>query len=149
MLVNVNCTWSSKVFICSICYLTIHLLSVSLKRKTNNIFTIIRRMTTVEKVQEQLFLYNNTYGLSPYLTEMRRVPTVLRIDSRNRRQKFACMHRELVANGRESLKHVILFCATKIIAKLSPSHHICCEPVANPSQGCFRDLHNATNMQHK
>ena len=43
-----KCTWSSRVCICSICYLTIHLLSVSLKRKTNSIFTIMRRMTTAE-----------------------------------------------------------------------------------------------------
>ena len=43
-----KCTWRSKLFICSICYLTIHLLNVSLKRKTNSIFTIMRRMTTAE-----------------------------------------------------------------------------------------------------
>ena len=48
VLENAKYTWSSRVCICSICYLTIHLLSVSLKRKTNNIFTIIRRMTTAE-----------------------------------------------------------------------------------------------------
>ena len=46
VLENVKYTWSSRVCICSICYLTIHLLSVSLKRKTNNVFTIMRRMTT-------------------------------------------------------------------------------------------------------
>ena len=34
---------------------------------------------------------------------------------------------------RQSFKHVVLFCATKIIAKPSPSHCICSEPVANPS----------------
>ena len=34
---------------------------------------------------------------------------------------------------RQSFKHVIFFCATKIIAKPSPSHHICREPVANLS----------------
>ena len=45
---NAKYTWSSRVCICSICYLTIHLLSVSLKRKTNNIFTVMRRMTTAE-----------------------------------------------------------------------------------------------------
>ena len=48
VLENAKYTWSSRVCICSICYLTIHLLSVSLKRKTNNIFTIMRRMTTAE-----------------------------------------------------------------------------------------------------
>ena len=48
VLENAKCTWSSKTFICSICYLTIYLLSVSIKRKTNNIFTIMRRMTTAE-----------------------------------------------------------------------------------------------------
>ena len=48
VLENAKNTWSSRVCICSICYLTIHLLSGSLKRKTNNIFTIMRRMTTAE-----------------------------------------------------------------------------------------------------
>ena len=48
VLENAKYTWSSRVCICSICYLTIHLVSVSLKRKTNNIFTIMRRMTTAE-----------------------------------------------------------------------------------------------------
>ena len=51
VLENAKCTWSSKVFICSICYLTIHLLNVSLKRKTNIIFMIMRRMTTVESTR--------------------------------------------------------------------------------------------------
>ena len=93
----------------------------------------------------------------------------LRIDSPNRRElsrncreTFAWYRKVLacIANssrtGRQSFKHVILFCATKIIAKPSPSHRICREPVANPSQtfantlqGSFRDLHNATNMRHK
>ena len=48
VLENKKYTCSSRVCICSICYLTIHLLSVSLKRKTNNIFTIMRRMNTAE-----------------------------------------------------------------------------------------------------
>ena len=30
-------------------------------------------------------------------------------------------------------KHVVLFCATQIIKKPSPSHRICREPVMNPS----------------
>ena len=51
VLENAKCTWSSRVCICSICYLTLHLLSVSLKRKTNNIFTSMRRMTTVEGIR--------------------------------------------------------------------------------------------------
>ena len=38
VLENAKCTWSSKVFICSICYLTIHLLNVSLKRKNKQHF---------------------------------------------------------------------------------------------------------------
>ena len=45
---NAKYTCSSRVCICSIYYLTIHFLSVSLKRKTNSIFTIMRRMTTAE-----------------------------------------------------------------------------------------------------
>ena len=51
VLENAKCMWSSKVFICSICYLTIHLLNVSLKRKTNNIFTIMRRMIRAESTR--------------------------------------------------------------------------------------------------
>ena len=51
VLENAKCEWSSEVFICSICYLTIHLLNVSLKRKTNNIFTIMRQMTTAESTR--------------------------------------------------------------------------------------------------
>ena len=51
VLKNAKCT-SSKVFICSICYLTSHLLNVSLKRKTHNIFTIMRRMTTTESTRD-------------------------------------------------------------------------------------------------
>ena len=51
VLENSKCTWSSKEFVCSLCYLTIHLLNVLLKRKTNNIFTIMRRMTTAESTR--------------------------------------------------------------------------------------------------
>ena len=51
VLENAKCTWSSQVLICSICYLTIHLLNVSPKRKTHNIFTIMRRMTTAESTR--------------------------------------------------------------------------------------------------
>ena len=70
----------------------------------------------------------------------------LRIDSpnrrelsRTRREMFAWYRKVLacIANSsrtpRQSFKHVILFCATKIIAKPSPSHRICRGPVANPS----------------
>ena len=59
--------------------------------------------------------------------------------SRNCRQTFAWYPKVLacIANssqtGRQSFKHVILFCVTKIIAKPSPSHRIYCKPVANPS----------------
>ena len=48
VLENAKYTLRSRVCICRICYLIIHLLSVSLERKTNNIFTIMRRMTTAE-----------------------------------------------------------------------------------------------------
>ena len=48
VLKNAKYTWSSRVCICSICYLTINLLSVSLKRKTKDIFTIMQRITTSE-----------------------------------------------------------------------------------------------------
>ena len=48
VLENAKYTWNLRVCICSISYLKFHLLNVSLKRKTNNIFTIMRRMTTAE-----------------------------------------------------------------------------------------------------
>ena len=48
---NAKSTWSSKVFICSSCYLLIHWLDVSLKRKANNIFTIMLRMTTADSTR--------------------------------------------------------------------------------------------------
>ena len=57
----------------------------------------------------------------------------------NCRETFAWYRKVLacIANssrtGRQSFKHVILFCATKFIAKPSPSHRICREPVADPS----------------
>ena len=51
VLENIKCPCTSKLFICSLCYLTIHLLNVSLKRKTNNIFTMMRRMTTAESTR--------------------------------------------------------------------------------------------------
>ena len=86
----------------------------------------------------------------------------LRIDSLICRETFAWYRKvhACIENSsrtvRQSFKHVKLFCATKIIAKPSPSHRICREPTANPSQmiantlqGSFRDLHNATNMRHK
>ena len=57
----------------------------------------------------------------------------------NCRETFAWYRKVLacIANSsrtvRQSYKHVILFGATKIIAKPSPSHRICREPVPNPS----------------
>ena len=72
------------------------------------------------------------------------------------RQVFAC-----VANWswtvRESFGHVQKIYATKFLAGQSPSHRMCREPVANPSQTfagtlhvIFRDPQNATNiMQYK
>ena len=63
----------------------------------------------------------------------------LRIDSPNRRKTFTWYRKVLacIANSsrtvRQSFKRVILFCATDSIAKPSPSHRICREPVANPS----------------
>ena len=51
---------------------------------------------------------------------------------------------------RQSFKHVILFCATKIIAKPSRSHRMCREPVANPSRTSREPIaakfSRATNM---
>ena len=57
----------------------------------------------------------------------------------NCRQTFPWYRKVLtcIANSsrtvRKSFKHVILFCATKIIAKPSLSHRRCREPVADPS----------------
>ena len=104
--------------------------------------------------------------LSPYLTGMRRVhdgfanrfakPSRTIAKGSHGISKSSHASPRSSRTVRQSFKHVILFCATKIITKPSPSHRICREPVANPSQtfantlqGSFRDLHNATNMRHK
>ena len=48
---NDKCTWSSRGCICSnVCHKN-HLLNVSLKRKTDNISIIIRRMTTEKRAK--------------------------------------------------------------------------------------------------
>ena len=51
VLKNAKCTWSSRYCICSNFYLTTHLLNASLKRKTDNISIIIRRIITAEKAR--------------------------------------------------------------------------------------------------
>ena len=51
MLKNAKCTWSSRDCICSNFYLTTHLLDASLKRKTDNIPIILRRITTAERAR--------------------------------------------------------------------------------------------------
>ena len=51
VLKNAKCTWSSKDCICSNFYLTTHLLNASLKRKTDNISIITRRITTAERTR--------------------------------------------------------------------------------------------------
>ena len=69
----------------------------------------------------------------------------------NCRKTFAwyCKVLACIANSsrtvHQSFKHVILFCATKIIAKPSPSHRICREPVANPSPTLCR--HSQTHRK--
>ena len=51
VLKNAECMWSSRDCICSNFYLTNHLVNVSLKRKTDNISIIIRRITTAERAR--------------------------------------------------------------------------------------------------
>ena len=51
VLKNEKCTWSSRDCICSNFYLTTHLLNASLKRKTDNISIILRRITTAERAR--------------------------------------------------------------------------------------------------
>ena len=46
-----KCTRSSRDFICSNFYLTTHLLNASLKRKTDNISIITRRITTAGRTR--------------------------------------------------------------------------------------------------
>ena len=64
----------------------------------------------------------------------------------NCRETFAWYRKVLacIANSsrtvRQSFKHVVLFCATKIFAKPSSSHRICREPVANLSPTLRRRL---------
>ena len=78
VLKNEKCTWSSRGCICSNFYFTDHLLTVSLKRKTNNICFIIRRMTPEKRAravgilrqgagirQESRFFPENVYKSRP------------------------------------------------------------------------------------
>ena len=51
VLKNEKCTWSTGDCICSNFCLTAHLLNASLKRKTDNISIILRRVTTVERAR--------------------------------------------------------------------------------------------------
>ena len=51
VLKNEKCTWSSRGCICSNVFHKNHLLNVSLKRKADNIFIIIRRMTTEKRTR--------------------------------------------------------------------------------------------------
>ena len=51
VLKKAKCTWSSGDCICSNSYLTTHLLNASLKRKTDNISIIVRRITTAERAR--------------------------------------------------------------------------------------------------
>ena len=48
VLKNAKCTWNSRDCIRSNFYLSTHLLNASLKRKTNSIFSILRRITIAE-----------------------------------------------------------------------------------------------------
>ena len=61
---NVKCTYSPRYCICSNFNLTNHLLNVSIKRQTANIFIIMPSMTTEEREQELLVRYSNmlVYG---------------------------------------------------------------------------------------
>ena len=70
-------------------------------------------------------------------TSLRWVCESIRQTVANCRETFACIANSS-RTGRQSFKHVILFCATKIIAKPSPSHRICREPVANTSPTLHR-----------
>ena len=51
VLKNAKCTWSSRDCICSNFYLPAHLLNASLKRKTDIISIILRRITTAERAR--------------------------------------------------------------------------------------------------
>ena len=59
VLKDAKCTWSLRDCICSNFYLTTHLLTASLKRKTDNISIILRRITTTERASavDMLQLY--------------------------------------------------------------------------------------------
>ena len=89
-----------------------------------------------------IVIWGGQVNYSPYLTGMRQVrngfvnrfakpsPTVAKRSHGIAKSLHASGTRRTVPQG---FKHVILFCATKIIAKPSPSHRICREPVTKPS----------------
>ena len=92
---------------------------------------------------EAYILTLHFYQLKPLsywdATTSRWVCESIRQSDANCRETFAWYRKvpaciaNLSRTVRQSFKHVILLCATKIIAKPSPSHRICREPVANPS----------------
>ena len=81
---------------------------------------------------------NMLWDLCSYLTGMRRVhdgfvnrfskPSQTVVKRSHGIANFLTCIANSSQTARQSFKHVILFCATKIITKPSPSHRICREP---------------------
>ena len=91
VLENIKCMWTSKVFICSLCYLTIHLLNVSLKRKTNNIFTMMRQREYKSRWSVKTICM--AYGAHPHNT--RSLNTCIRNIWRAANDDFSLFRHEL------------------------------------------------------
>ena len=95
VLENAKYTWSSRVGICRICYLTIHLHSVSLKRNTNNSFKIMRRMTTAEGTRADGPLKQYVWLTLHIHITTRSLPTCIRNVWRPANDDFSLFRHEL------------------------------------------------------
>ena len=95
MLKNAECTWSSRDCICSNFYLTNHLLNVSLKRKTDNISIIIRRITAAERARAVGVLQQNVSITFPVCIGHWSLNTGVRNAWRPENDVFSLVYRKL------------------------------------------------------
>ena len=92
---NAKCTWSSRDCICSNFYLTTHLLNASLKRKTDNISIIQRRITTTERARGIGMLLQYVSITLPVCIGHRSLNTGVRNAWRPENNEFSLVYRKL------------------------------------------------------
>ena len=95
VLKNAKCTWSSRDCICSIFYVTTHLLNASLKRKTDTISIILRRITTAERARAFGMLQQYASITLPVCIGHRSLNAGLRNAWRPENHEFILVYRKL------------------------------------------------------